>query len=83
MTKERAREVIENLQDAITQKFGDAGKPASDILGALLAGEDSEPVIAPIVQAPPSPDPADDLRRHTNDFRFRAKRGKDERPATE
>ena len=83
MTKEKAREAIESLQEAITETLGDAGKPAVDILSALLAGEDRDPVISPIVEIPHAPAPADDLRRCTNDFRFRAASGKGERPATE
>ena len=83
MTKEKAREAIHSLQDAIAETLGDAGKPAVNILSALLAGKDKDPAITPIVETPRAPAPADDLRRRTNDFRFRAKKGKDERPATE
>ena len=99
MTKEAAREQIQNLQDAITQTFGDAGKPASDILGALLAsgGNDpvdilgvvlanggNDPVISPRVETPPPSDPPDDLRHgYTTDFRFRARLGKDRRAASQ
>jgi Ran GTPase-activating protein (RanGAP) involved in mRNA processing and transport len=86
MTKEAAREVIQNFQAAITTTLGDAGKPASDILGALLANGGNNPIISPSVETPPSapPDFADDLRSgHTNDFRFRANLRKDRRPATE
>ena len=57
MTKEAAREEIQNLQDAITQTLGDAGKPASDILGALLANGGNDPVISPSERARPRPIP--------------------------
>ena len=84
MTKEAAREQIQNLQDAITQTLGDAGKPASDILGGLLASGGNDPVISTSVDSPPPPDPADHLKSGcSNDFRFRAKLGKDRRPPTE
>ena len=84
MTKEAARKEIQNLQDAITKTLGDAGKPAVDILGALLSNGGNDPIIFPSVETPPRPDPADNLGRgYTTDFRFRAKSGKDRKSATE
>ncbi len=85
MTKEKAREAIESLQDAITPKtWATLENLPSDILGAFLAGEDSESRHIPDRGGPAAPrsrgrpEAAD-----TNDFRFRAASGKDERPATE
>jgi Leucine Rich repeat len=83
MTKEAAIEVIQTVQDALSRTFGVAGKPASDILGALISKKGNAPVISPSVDTEKPLVHADDLRRRKDDFRFRAKAGKEERPATE